>query len=156
MAEDLLLVFLRDRDVPCPACAYNLRDLTTNHCPECGHGVSLRVELAERKLGAWVTLLVVSCLGAGMGVFLIAAIAAMSLRIGFADAVDDFAGGATMRIAALGFVGALPIAAGAWACRRRFIAVRSAMQWWIVAGVTLYVLGVYSLFFCAIGIARDL
>ena len=35
-ASDLLA----GRDVPCPRCAYNLRDLTSNRCPECGLGIT--------------------------------------------------------------------------------------------------------------------
>lgn len=31
--------FLRDHDVPCPACAYNLRGGTTTTCPECGEDI---------------------------------------------------------------------------------------------------------------------
>ena len=33
----LLQDFLRDRDVTCPRCAYNLRNLVGNRCPECGN-----------------------------------------------------------------------------------------------------------------------
>lgn len=31
-----LRAYLADRDVPCPACGYNLRGITTAACPECG------------------------------------------------------------------------------------------------------------------------
>jgi len=32
---------LRDRDIHCPNCRYNLRNLTTNCCPECGQELSI-------------------------------------------------------------------------------------------------------------------
>jgi predicted RNA-binding Zn-ribbon protein involved in translation (DUF1610 family) len=35
-APDLLRAYLADRDVPCHACGYNLRNATDFYCPECG------------------------------------------------------------------------------------------------------------------------
>jgi hypothetical protein len=35
---ELLLTFLRNRDAACPACGYNLRNLTRPLCPECREG----------------------------------------------------------------------------------------------------------------------
>jgi DNA-directed RNA polymerase subunit RPC12/RpoP len=40
---DALADYLRTRDVPCPACGYNLRGVTTGACPECGLRVTMRV-----------------------------------------------------------------------------------------------------------------
>lgn len=37
----LLETMLRDRDVPCPRCAYNLRSLTSPRCPECGDEITI-------------------------------------------------------------------------------------------------------------------
>jgi hypothetical protein len=48
-ATQLLLAFVRDRDVSCPRCAYNLRNLTRPICPECGETFTLRVG-AERPV----------------------------------------------------------------------------------------------------------
>ncbi len=42
-ATALLLEFVRGRDVPCPACGYNLRDLTAARCPECRREIALQV-----------------------------------------------------------------------------------------------------------------
>lgn len=47
----LLLDFLRGRDAPCPACGYNLRDLTRPVCPECAEPLSLAVATPERPVG---------------------------------------------------------------------------------------------------------
>ena len=44
-AVGLLLEFLRDRDVNCPGCGYNLRDLTQPQCPECEQSVTLCVSV---------------------------------------------------------------------------------------------------------------
>ncbi len=43
--------YLATRDVPCPACGYNLRGLTSGRCPECNLEVVLTVRLAEPRLG---------------------------------------------------------------------------------------------------------
>ena len=31
-----LLQFVRERDVECPGCGYNVRNLASDRCPECG------------------------------------------------------------------------------------------------------------------------
>lgn len=35
--DSLAVLYLRDRDLPCPGCGYNRRDATAARCPECGH-----------------------------------------------------------------------------------------------------------------------
>jgi len=62
---DLLATYLQDRDVPCPNCAYNLRDLTSDACPECGLQVALGVHLTEPKLAAFIGGLVGLAMAAG-------------------------------------------------------------------------------------------
>jgi hypothetical protein len=42
---DLLVRFLHERDVLCPRCSYNLRNLTQPFCPECREALSLRVDV---------------------------------------------------------------------------------------------------------------
>ncbi|MHC5005588.1 MAG: hypothetical protein ACYTJ0_21010 [Planctomycetota bacterium] len=49
---DLLLRFLRDRDVACPICGYNLRRLTQPKCPECQWRLELTVG-ARRPRMIW-------------------------------------------------------------------------------------------------------
>jgi hypothetical protein len=44
-----LIAYLAGRDVLCPQCDYNLRDLRAARCPECGEELVLRVNLAEPK-----------------------------------------------------------------------------------------------------------
>jgi hypothetical protein len=63
---DLLRQFLRGRDVACPSCQYNLRDLTGERCPECGLVIALRLQLAEPTLAAMLTGLVGISAGAGL------------------------------------------------------------------------------------------
>lgn len=59
--REMLCAFLANRDAPCPACGYNLRDLQGQTCPECGLALALRVNLQEPALGSFVAGLVGIC-----------------------------------------------------------------------------------------------
>jgi hypothetical protein len=48
---ELLLQFVRERDVHCPRCDYNLRNLTQPVCPECREPLHLAVGLGRPKFG---------------------------------------------------------------------------------------------------------
>jgi hypothetical protein len=50
----LLRDFLHERDVRCPVCGYNLRGVASDHCPECGARLDLRVGSIDLKLGPWL------------------------------------------------------------------------------------------------------
>ncbi|MCA9297894.1 MAG: hypothetical protein KDA28_02440, partial [Phycisphaerales bacterium] len=47
--------FLKDHDVACPSCGYNLRDLTSETCPECRFHLELSVKHSGSgdELRAW-------------------------------------------------------------------------------------------------------
>jgi len=67
----LLHLYLADRDVPCPQCKYNLRNLTTDICPECGEKIALRVHFVEPRQAAPIVGLIALSAGAGFnGLFL--------------------------------------------------------------------------------------
>ena len=68
----LLQAFLAGRDVSCPACGYNLRDLPAAHCPECGEELVLQVGVAEPRQAAAITGLIGLAAGAGMSALLLA------------------------------------------------------------------------------------
>lgn len=53
-AEGLLVDFLAGRDVACPACGYNLRDLTSAVCPECGERLGLHVAGEPVRFGLFI------------------------------------------------------------------------------------------------------
>jgi hypothetical protein len=50
-AANYLHDYLREQDIPCPGCGYNLRGLTSATCPECNQALELRVTVAEAALG---------------------------------------------------------------------------------------------------------
>ncbi len=60
-----LLDFLQGRDVPCPLCRYNLRDLTRPRCPECRHDLLLTVGVTKPRF-LWFLLAVIPCAFAGI------------------------------------------------------------------------------------------
>ena len=65
--ELALREFLRDRDVPCPLCGYDLRGLTIPRCPECGQPLKLGVGLAEPVLKTWIVMIVPLLAWGGVG-----------------------------------------------------------------------------------------
>ena len=48
--ERMLLDFVSGRDIECPLCGYNLRDLTKTTCPECEHSLEMRVGVQRLTL----------------------------------------------------------------------------------------------------------
>ena len=53
-SRELLAAFLAANDAPCPVCAYNLRGVTTDHCPECGKEIELRIGSMDLRIGWWL------------------------------------------------------------------------------------------------------
>lgn len=71
-AEELLLAYLRDRDVLCPQCRYNLRDLTRPVCPECSLPVMLSVGARPLTIGMLLSMLAPGYFcGVGIVLFLV-------------------------------------------------------------------------------------
>jgi len=54
-SDTLLLAFLRARSIPCPRCAYDLRDIQRPQCPECGEPLILKVGSPRSHFG-WLIL----------------------------------------------------------------------------------------------------
>ncbi|MBC7835512.1 MAG: hypothetical protein H7Y88_10505 [Phycisphaerales bacterium] len=50
-----VLAFLKGRSVPCPRCAYDLRDIQTARCPECGEPLVLKIGSPRARFG-WLVL----------------------------------------------------------------------------------------------------
>jgi hypothetical protein len=69
--RELLRRFLLGRDVACPGCGYNLRDLTGDRCPECGQDIVLHLQLAEPRQAALLTGLIGLAAGVGLNGLLV-------------------------------------------------------------------------------------
>ena len=65
--DDVARLFdhLRGRDVPCPMCRYNLRDLTRPQCPECRHDLLLTVGVTRPRF-LWFLAAVAPCAFSGI------------------------------------------------------------------------------------------
>ena len=89
-AEDakLLIQFVAGRDMPCPRCDYNLRDLITDRCPECGDQLMLKVNRVEPRQGPLIAGLVGLSAGAGMGGMMLIFAVVMILHQGRIDRSD--------------------------------------------------------------------
>jgi hypothetical protein len=69
--SSLLRAYLASRDVECPQCNYNLRNLLGTRCPECGEELILRVQPVEPRQAAPLTGLVILSAGAGLNLLLL-------------------------------------------------------------------------------------
>ena len=77
----LLLAMLRGRDVACPVCQYNLRDLQQNRCPECGRLIELWIRTPENIYAAWITAVIASALSAPIGFVFVIALLTANMRL---------------------------------------------------------------------------
>ncbi len=65
---DMLKTFVADRNVPCPVCGYNLRNLSSAQCPECSASLEMRVGSSDLRMGMWLVALLSAALPLGFGV----------------------------------------------------------------------------------------
>lgn len=81
---DFLRRLVADRDVPCPACAANLRNLSADRCPHCHIPLAVRVGLVEPAWATFLSALVGLSIGLGFcGLLLIlVAISTLFSRMG--------------------------------------------------------------------------
>ena len=134
-----LLDFLRGRDVPCPLCGYNLRDLTRPLCPECRHELLLTVGVTRPRF-LWFLLAVTPCAFSGIaaGLLLIPMI------------VQPLMGGGPPQpqIFALDALGWLSALGGLVLVRYRFAFLRQTTNWQRMC--TAAVWGIHGLAFLAL------
>ena len=64
--QEMLRLYLENRDVPCPACGYNIKQLQSSTCPECGRELKLSVGLVGLS-NLWITALVAAIVPAACG-----------------------------------------------------------------------------------------
>lgn len=69
--EELLVEYLEGNDAPCPICGYNLRQLTTTTCPECGRPFILEVGSASPYFGQYLAFLTPFIATAAFGVLFV-------------------------------------------------------------------------------------
>ncbi len=80
--EEEVVAFVRGRSVPCPRCAYELKDLERAQCPECGEPLILRVGTPRMRFGWLVLTMVPGCFSGVMATLLFVPGAIAILRYG--------------------------------------------------------------------------
>lgn len=78
--DEMLRAFLTSRDVPCPACGYNLRLHRMSVCPACGLPLKLAVGNDTPFKLAWAITLCINAMIAGAGLLLLSFTTAQSLQ----------------------------------------------------------------------------
>ena len=68
--DEEVVAFVRGRSVPCPRCAYELKDLERAQCPECGEPLILRVGTPRMRFG-WLVLAMVPGCFSGVAAFIL-------------------------------------------------------------------------------------
>lgn len=129
-ATELLRHYLADRDEPCPRCGYNLRQLQSLRCPECGDALRLRIALVEPRMAAYLTLLAVCAIALG-GALLMCLLA-----------VFQAPGSWWTEFSARILLWMLVLAGGALACVLRFgrwIRRRSTLRQWLLVSTAVLV-----------------
>ncbi|MCC6580429.1 MAG: hypothetical protein IT440_08300 [Phycisphaeraceae bacterium] len=134
--EAELLDYLQQRDVKCPTCGYNLRDLRRARCPECGSGLGLTVSVVDPFLSAWVVMVGVLFSAAGVGMFMLAYLTSMGFPPLPRSWIGKFAQGAIFYL-----IAAIPVALVTALCRRPFLRLNHLRQIRAALLVTLVTLG---------------
>lgn len=127
----MLLQFVRERDVHCPRCDYNLRNLTQPMCPECREELRLTVGVRRTQIG-WLVAALAPGIFSGIAAFFLAGglvMAGLSPRgkIIWQPVVLDAFGWASAMVAAIIFFR-----------RYKFLKQRSEMQM-TITGVIWFV-----------------
>ena len=78
--EGEVVAFLVGRSAPCPRCAYDLRDIPTARCPECGEPLVLRVGSPRTRFGWLVLAMAPGCFSGVAALFVMAPILVTTLR----------------------------------------------------------------------------
>jgi hypothetical protein len=129
--DAMLLQFVRDREVPCPVCKYNLHALTVPRCPECGRALCLTVGAVEPFLAAWIITAIGSFGSSGIGALLTAF--AICRPVHFHDP--------TQYLAWWSFTFSVPLAIGTVMFRRKFLRLPRGIQWILAVLVVTLSLG---------------
>ncbi|MDX2133127.1 MAG: hypothetical protein SFY69_13870 [Planctomycetota bacterium] len=66
-----LVAFLKGRSAPCPRCAYDLRDIQTANCPECGEPLVLMVGSPNARFGWLVLAIAPGCFSGVAAIFVL-------------------------------------------------------------------------------------
>lgn len=145
MADEMLLRFLAEREAKCPVCAYALRGLRGDLCPECGVPLALTVGTSEPRLGVWLLGLVSIALPTGFFCCLGMWIGAMKLY-----RARGGPGGIEMTLIVVGMVVGVLMLAGMIRLRPRFRKLPVLWRWVLIAVGTVLMWGLASVFIMSV------
>ena len=135
--DERLLEFVRGRDVACPRCGYNLRDLAEARCPECAERLELRVGVTTPRFG-WLV--------AAMAPGLFSGVCATLLAFPLWRFAGTPNGPPTVIYVAEAFgVISFAVAVLMYASRRRLLARSASSQIWLAGSVWLVHVAAFAL-----------
>lgn len=85
--DELLREYLRERDVSCAGCGYNLRNLTTGFCPECRVRPRLNVGKPGRSVAGFAAMICPICGSVCIGIVALVVGVALGLTDDVAEIV---------------------------------------------------------------------
>lgn len=133
--------FLRGRSAPCPKCGYDLRDLTTDTCPECGARLLLRLGHEDHVPRNWLIGLVILAMNLGFPVVFAGFVFFSYIRHGEIFLNDK---------ELWGIIGLLILFLGltlTWIRRRRWLEPLDRWPGWMMVAVGLILTGTHAWFF---------
>ena len=132
---DVLVEYLRTHEAACPVCGYNLHQLTSALCPECGKQLELRVGAVGLRIGALCACMAPMLMASGVAILFII----MSLRFGPPPAREIW----VWAIMGWGLIGGV-LALRLYSRRMWFLGLRDSVQNRLVLaswGVNFVILG---------------
>lgn len=148
--REFLEAWLRGRDVLCPVCAYNLRDLRDMKCPECAAPLRLQIASPNLEIAAWAAAAI--SLSLAIGFDLVASVLAAASLVVFVLPPGVFWNTLALMGYLLGAAAICGLGLGVLFFRRRAWARLALRVQWVVAtgifvtvGVGHAVLGVFLL-----------
>ena len=141
--QQMLITFLKDRDVPCPLCQYNLRNLNRSNCPECGRPIELTVKVPDLSYASWIVMTFSMSLSAGISVLFLAIVAK--------EGMPRYGGAADAQWPIIGYFLTIPLAIWSITSRRKFVRLTQGSQQMIATlavllSTVLFILLISTLF----------
>lgn len=135
--DSLLATYVRGRDVPCPVCRYNLRNTSSQRCPECGTQLELNVGTPTPRIGAWTLSMIASAMPLGFAGTLLAVGVIQWRRSSFWGNTDTYAALALSAYVAVWLTTVVTL----YLLRGRFNRWRPIMRWIVTAAVLVSAAG---------------
>ena len=136
----ILQAYVRERSVQCPSCDYDLRDLTSSECPECGQELCLRIALATPNWAAFIAGVIGLSMSLGFSALLLLFAVVIMMIEGSATAMPG-----TIPSLIIGLIVSC-VLLGIWLMRSRSLRRHAAAIRWFLAGCccTVPILNVFT------------